>query len=140
MEGVLRYFMFGLVLWALAMSGCERNSTFSDSVTFQSHVYFGHMDQTKNVLVPDGPAAGAVVTCENYSDSAKAASDGSYSLTVKGVRGYKGIDTETYSLKASFYGGDEKVTAYAKPGDTIKVRDFIIYQHTSETAPRRICD
>jgi len=121
----------------LMATACDRNSTFEDQLTFEGHVYYGHIDQITNLLVVDGAAAGATVTCSNYAESAKAASDGSYSLTIKGVRGFQGIDTETYSLQASFNGGDEKITVNGKPGDTIKARDFIIYKHTTESTFRR---
>jgi hypothetical protein len=125
-------FYCSIVTFLLIATGCDRNSTFNDTVVFEGHVYYGHMDQTTNLLVIDAAAAGAVITCNSYSESVKSADDGSYSLTIKGARGFQGIDTETYTLQASYKGQDEKITVAGKPGDTIKVRDFIVYTHTSE--------
>jgi hypothetical protein len=135
--GAMKYIKIVLLLLIAMASGCQRNSTFQNTVVFEGRVYSGAMNTTTNVLTVGSPVQGAVVTCENYPGSAKTASDGSYSLTISAVRGFSGINTETYTLQASYQGLDETITANGKPGDTISVRDFVVYQHTT-SAPRRV--
>ncbi len=117
--------------------GCDRNSTFQNTVTFEGRVWQGIIDPTTKNVTPVSLVQGAVVACENYPGSSKTASDGTYSLTITAVRGFAGMNTDTYSLVASYNGFDETLTALGKPGDTIKVKDFVVYQHTT-SAPRRI--
>ena len=118
-------------------SGCNRNSTFKDTVTFEGDVYSGVMNSTTSVVVVGSAMQGAVITCTNYPGSVKTASDGSYTLKVQAARTFGGINADTYTLQASCNGNDETITAYGKPGDTIHVRDFVLYQHTTTSAPRR---
>ncbi|MBN1824415.1 MAG: hypothetical protein JW803_08860 [Endomicrobiales bacterium] len=121
-----------LLLFAAILAGCERNSTFSNSITFEGKVYLGQMDTTKNILIVYAPLQNATVTCDNFPEKAKTASDGSYSLSVKTVRTFRGNDSDTYTIQAFYSGGDESITVTGKPGDTVTVRDFIIYEHTTE--------
>jgi hypothetical protein len=134
----MKQFKIVVLLLVVGILGCNRNSTFQNSVTFTGKVSYGHMDTTTSVLTKDGSAQGAVVTCNNYSDSAKAANDGSYSLNVQSVRTFSGVNSDSFTLQASWNGADETITVYGKPGDTISVREFILYKHTSTSAPRRI--
>lgn len=117
--------------------GCDRNSTFQNSITFTGKVYVGHLDTTTNILITDHVQSGAIVTCTNYPGSVKTASDGSYTLGIKAMRTFSGINLDSYSIQATYGGDDETITATGKPGDTIQVRDFVLYQHTITSAPRR---
>jgi len=125
-----------LLLFIAGLSGCNRNSTFQSTITFKGTVWLGHMDTTNNILITDKVLQGAIVTCENYPGSATTAGDGSYTLNVQAVRAFSGINSDSFALQASYNGDDETITAYGKPGDTIQVRDFVLYQHTT-SAPRR---
>lgn len=113
-------------------SACQRNSTTANTITFNGYVNAGHTDTTTNVLVIDARLANAVVTCDGFPGSATTASDGSYSLNVQSVRLFQGQNADTFTLHANSSGRDEKITASGKPGDTIKVRDFVLYKHTEE--------
>jgi len=140
--GSIKYFsgrFCGVVVFSLLVlfAGCDRNSTTQNKVSFEGRVWVGHLDATTKAVVIDNLVQGAVVTCENYPGSAKTGSDGSFSLTIQAVRGFSGINSDTYTLQASYNGYDETMTGYGKPGDTIKVKDFVVYQH-STSAPRRV--
>ncbi|MFH0948281.1 MAG: hypothetical protein V1833_04700 [Elusimicrobiota bacterium] len=123
-------------------TGCQRNSTFEDTITFKGNVFHGHFDvdsSSQTVLIVDGYLSNANVLAEGFPDTAKTATDGSYTLSVKTVRTFKGLDYDAYTLKASASGyqsskpgSDEKITTSGKPGDIITVRDFVLYKHTEE--------
>ena len=137
---IWKWFLLFTICYSLfaAFTGCERNSTFKDSISFQGYVNYGHMgtDAVGNsVLISDGPLSNASVICEGHPEAAKTKTDGSYTLVVKTVREFKGLNSEQYTLWAfTSTGGDEKVsyTAVGKPGDTINVRSFVLYKHTEE--------
>lgn len=135
----LQILLFSILYSLFAVfTGCERNSTSEDAITFQGYVNYGHLGRDADgnaILIIDGALSNAIVTCETFPDTAKTATDGSYSLSVKTVRRFRGFDSETYTLRAiapQISGRDEKITAIGKPGDTITVRSFVLYKHTEE--------
>jgi hypothetical protein len=112
--------------------GCERNATFKDSITFKGSVYYGHTALGSSTVVIDNPAQNAVVSCDTFPETTKAGLDGSYELTVNAVRNFQELNADRYNLRATAQGRDEQVIAYGKPGDTIMIRDLVLYKHTEE--------
>jgi hypothetical protein len=123
---------FVFCLLALAGTGCGRNATVKDSITFQGSVLHAHTDQTTDALVNDGPADGALVSCDGFPETVRTDSAGSYNLTVRGVRRFTGLNADTFVLRSSNGVTDETITVAGKPGDTVRVRDFVLHQHAEE--------
>jgi len=137
----IKQFLFGILFTAVScffFAGCSKdNSTVQNSITFKGKVWVGHMDTTTNILIADGLVKDAVISCTNYPGSVKTGNDGSYSLDVQAVRTFSGPNSDTYTLQASYNGYDATMSVFGKPGDTIDVKDFVLYQHTIVSAPRR---
>jgi hypothetical protein len=119
------------ILFVAGFSACQRNATTEQSVSFNGIVYNGHQDPTTSLIINDGLCANAVVSCNNYPSSTKTNASGAYNLTVSAVRTFSAPNADSYSVQASANGKDETVTVYGKPGDSIHVRDIILYQHTT---------
>jgi len=120
------------IVFAVGLCACQRNATTEQTVSFTGTVYNGHLDPTTSLIINDGACTNAVVTCTNYPASTKASALGVYTLSVSAVRTFGAPNADSYSVQASANGRDETVTAYGKPGETIAVRDIILYQHTTE--------
>jgi hypothetical protein len=126
-------FITALILLALIIfTGCDRNATFKDTISFSGKTYVGHKDETTGKIVNDGPATDATISCESFPESTKTSSTGSYTLTITAVRSFAALNSDSYTIRAVSKGTDEKTITSGKPGDTITVRDLILYQHTEE--------
>ena len=138
---LLKHFLFGILFTTVScflFTGCSKdNSTVQNSVTIKGRVYSGVMNTTTNLLIIGPVISGAEVTCTNFPGSVKTANDGTFTLTIQAVRTFSGINSDSYTVQASSNGADESITVYGKPGDTIEARDFVLYQHTTTSAPRR---
>jgi len=125
------FYFIGLIFSFLCL-GCQRNSTFKESITFKGFVYTGHKDQAGNIIA-DTPLGNAKVVCTNTAEETKTIQDGSYVLNVNAVRWFKGSDSETYVITAlSQDGFNEKTSVSGKPGDTVTVKSFVLYHHTED--------
>ncbi|MEW6556198.1 MAG: hypothetical protein AB1349_02460 [Elusimicrobiota bacterium] len=119
-------------------AGCER-SPFEDTVEFVGKVYYGTETSDGKIRVL-GALSNARVIALGYSGSDTTDPNGKYTLTIKAVRTFKGDPlAEAYTLEASGSSApsvypqgnyiSEQITVYGRPGDTIQVRDFILYKH-----------
>ena len=121
-----------VIVLAAGLCACQRNSTTEQTVSFQGTVYNGHQDPTTSLIINDGVCTNAVVTCTNFPASTKTGVAGTYVLSVSTVRTFSAPNADSYGVQASANGMDETVTVFGKPGETIHVRDMILYKHTTE--------
>ncbi|HAX60964.1 MAG TPA: hypothetical protein DCX95_00160 [Elusimicrobia bacterium] len=125
-----------LPLTCLIFIGCER-SPFENTVEFVGKVYYGTENSDGKITVL-GPLPNARVIAAGYNGSATTDSSGKYTLEIKAHRRFSGSSDE-YTLEASGTSApdiyptanyvSEQITVYGRPGDTIKVRDFLLYKH-----------
>ncbi|MFA5779215.1 MAG: hypothetical protein WC947_03680 [Elusimicrobiota bacterium] len=118
-----------------AFIGCDR--TFDTEITFEGQVYYGTESEGKITVL--GPLLNARVMVAGHSESTATDSLGRYSLTIKAVRTYTNNNYDSYTLEASgtsspgiYPSGkyvSQEMVVYGKSGDTIPVRDFLLYEH-----------
>lgn len=136
---------FTFYLLPFLFTGC-----FEDEITFKGKVFWAtvqyvDIDPTEEqsiqeILTVMGPVGNAIVKEASHSETATTNANGEYELTIEVNRvvGYplaKEYRLSAWGSQLSPRGGaDEAINMYveARPGDTVNVRDFLLYEHTKE--------
>lgn len=118
-----------IVLLIIAASGCARQD-----VKFEGKVYEGFVDKDGLVTLL-GPATTAEVWAESTPSVVVEVDDnGDYLLSLRAPFSIGSAPVKEYTLIAtrggSLGGADEKIIVKGVIGETNKVRDFLLYQHT----------
>jgi len=119
--------------------GC--GSSLETDIEFKGKVYYGY-DAGQSQIGLLGPSANSRVIAVGYPEYATTDSQGRYTLTVKSTRKYNNILGDQYILEASGTSSpsvypqgnyvSQQITVYGKPGNTVQVRDFVIYEHKKD--------
>ena len=137
-------FYFLVCILPLFLTGC-----FEDEIIFRGKVFWATVEyipvgsEIKEILIVQGPVDGAMVKEANHTEVVVTDSNGNYELTIEVPRVIGLPKAKTYIVQAWSPvwsptpikpGADEYITRYAnaRPGDTVEVRSFVLYEHTHE--------
>jgi len=130
-----------LIFIASFFVGC--GSSLETTIEFKGRVYYGY-DAGESKIGVLGPLNNAKVIAIGHPEFATTGNNnkGEYTLTIKTSRKFNNVNGDQYILEASgtafpsiYPQGNyvsEQITVYGKPGDTIQVRDFIVFKHKIE--------
>lgn len=120
---------------------CER-SPFATTIEFQGQVFYGVISSTEtNTIEVRGPLKDARVVLVGTSAETTTNEKGEYVLRVEVFRRFHTPAYENYTLEASGTSSSsyptgkyisQRITVQGRPGDIIKVRDFLLYKHQEE--------
>jgi len=135
------YFLVCCLTLASIFTGCDR--TFDNTVEFKGKVYYGSELDAGNIAVL-GPLPNARVIVIGYQEYATTDSMGRYSLSIKTPRKFNDANGkgDIFTLEASGTSStsvypqgnyvSEQIAVYGRSGDTVQVRDFLVYAHKEE--------
>ncbi|MDA3792708.1 MAG: hypothetical protein PF545_03500 [Elusimicrobia bacterium] len=128
--------IYFLLIPVLLFAGCSRQP-----VILKGKVYYG--EKNADGILVKGPLEGAKVKEEEHDSTVTTSADGSFLLEIKVPRTIGYASNRTFTVEA--WGdvpsslnpsvtttANEEITVKARPGESVEMRNFLLYRHEEE--------
>lgn len=121
----------GMAFVVFAAQGCSRPPA-AAGMEFRGRVLYG-VENSSGAIIVLGALPGARVILVNDNTSVVTDASGNYNMAASVPRSFVGNNVEQYTLEAvapvAWAGTSQRQGVTGRPGDTIYVRDFVLFKH-----------